>query len=99
MGGVALDLHAPAAAVALLAAPEFAVEEGLIDLQSSGQAGQEGDQSFAVRLSCCEVAQHKFSIVQDGKQDKGFVGRTRALRAMSEAEKYARFSSEHDLLA
>ena len=32
MGGIALDLHASAAAVALLAAPKLAIEEGLIDL-------------------------------------------------------------------
>ena len=30
VGGVALDAHAAAAAVALLAAPEFVVEEGLV---------------------------------------------------------------------
>ena len=66
VGGVALDLHAAAAAVALLAAPEFAVEEGLIDFQSGGHAGKEGDQSLAVGFSGGEVAQHKFLIVPDG---------------------------------
>src|SRR5579863_734293 len=65
MSGVALDLHAAAPAVALLAAPEFPVEEGLVDFQSGRHAGEEGDQSFAVGFSGCEVAQHKRSIVQD----------------------------------
>src|SRR4029077_17537808 len=40
MGGVGFDLHAAAASVALLAAPEFAIEERLIDLQSGGNSGQ-----------------------------------------------------------
>ena len=71
MGGVALDLHAAAAAVALLAAPEFAVEEGLIDFQSGGHAGQKGDQGFAVRFSGGEVAQHKRSIVPDCEAGSG----------------------------
>jgi hypothetical protein len=69
VGGVALDLHAPAAAVALLATPKFAVEEGLVNLQSGGHAGKESDQGFAVGLSRCEVAQHKFSIVPDARLD------------------------------
>ena len=67
MGGVALDLHAAAAAVALLATPEFAVEESLIDFQSGGQAGKEGDQSFAVGFSRSEVVEHKRSIVPDAR--------------------------------
>ena len=66
MCGVALDLHAAAAAIALLAAPEFAVDERLIDFQSRRQAGKEGDQSLAVRFSGSEITQHKRSIVPDG---------------------------------
>jgi hypothetical protein len=38
VGGIALDLHASAAAVALLAAPQLAVDEGLIDFQAGGHA-------------------------------------------------------------
>ena len=79
VGGVALDLHAAAAAIALLATPEFAVEEGLVDFQSGGQAGKEGDQSFAVGLSGSEIAQHKRSIVPDAEAGSGFQsGRFRA---------------------
>ena len=74
VGGVALDLHAAAAAVALLAAPEFAVEEGLIDFQSGGQAGKESDQGFAVRFSGSEIAQHKRSIVTDCEAGSAFQG-------------------------
>ena len=72
VGGIALDLHAAAAAVALLATPEFAVEEGLVDFQSGGHAGKESDQSFAVRFSRSEVAQHKRSIVPDAGRQSGF---------------------------
>jgi len=62
---VALDLHASTASVALLPAPEFAVEESLIDFQSSGHAGKKGDEGLAMRFSCGEVAQHKLLIVPD----------------------------------
>ena len=48
VGGVALDFHAASAAVALLAAPEFAVDEGLVYFQTCGQAGEKGDESFAM---------------------------------------------------
>src|SRR5450755_355132 len=68
VGGVALDLHASAAAVALLTAPEFAVEEGLVDFQSGGHAGKEGDEGLAVGFSRCEVAQHERSIVPDARR-------------------------------
>lgn len=65
VGGVGLDLHAAAAAVSLLTAPEFAVEELLIDFQAGGDAGQEGDERLSVGFSGGEVAQHKFLIVPD----------------------------------
>ena len=77
MRGVALDLHASAATVALLTSPEFAVEEGLVDLQSGGDAGKESDQGFAVGFSGSEVAQHKRTIVNDEGQDR-VEGRGRA---------------------
>ena len=89
VGGVALDLHAAAAAVALLAAPEFAVDESLVDFQSGGHAGKKGDQSFAVGLSRGEVAQHKFSIVPDasGIGIAGCSNRRDALRTPKETMK------------
>jgi hypothetical protein len=40
----------------------------LIDFQSGGHAGEERDQSFAVRFTRGEVAEHKFSIVPDARQ-------------------------------
>src|SRR5579862_8302029 len=58
MGGIPLNLHATAATVSLLAAPEFAVDECLVDLESGRHAGEEGYQGFAVGFPCCEVAQH-----------------------------------------
>jgi len=51
-----------------MAAPEFAVEEGLIDFQAGGDSRKEGDQGLAVRFSGSEVAQHKFLIVPDGRR-------------------------------
>ena len=48
VGGVALDLHASAATVALLAAPEFAIEKRRVDFQSGRHAGKKSDQGFAV---------------------------------------------------
>jgi hypothetical protein len=62
---IALNLHAPAPAIALLAPPKFAVDKRLLHLHSGGQAGQEGDQRFAMRFSRCKVAQHKLLIVPD----------------------------------
>ena len=38
VGRVALDLHAPAAAIALLAAPEFAVQKSLVYFESGRQS-------------------------------------------------------------
>src|SRR5271168_4345542 len=51
MDFVGFDLHAAAAAVALLAAPEFTIDEVEVDCEAGGQAGNERDESFAVRLS------------------------------------------------
>ena len=65
MSGVALDFHTPAAAEALLPAPEFAIEKSLVHFKACGQARKESDQSFAVRFSGREVAQHKCSILPD----------------------------------
>ncbi len=48
---VGLDLHAPAAAVALLAAPEFMVDERGGDGHAGRKSGQRGDKAFAVGLS------------------------------------------------
>jgi hypothetical protein len=58
VGGVSLDLHAAAAAVSLLAAPELAIEEWLIDFQAGGDAGEEGDEGLSVGFTGSEVAQH-----------------------------------------
>jgi hypothetical protein len=70
VGGIALDLHATAATVALLAAPKFAVEKSLIDFQSRGHAGKKGDESLAMGFSRGEIAQHKFSIVPDARDNR-----------------------------
>jgi hypothetical protein len=51
MRGVTLDAHAPAATIALLAPPEFAVHELLIDFYSSGNTGDNRNESLSVRFS------------------------------------------------
>jgi hypothetical protein len=48
---IGLDLHASAAAKALLAAPEFTVGFSDRDGDTGGQAGQGGDQTLAVGLA------------------------------------------------
>jgi hypothetical protein len=65
VSGILFDLHPAATAIALLPAPEFAVEKTLVHSQPSGQARQKRDQSFAVGFSGSEVTQHKCSILPD----------------------------------
>ena len=72
VSGVALNLHAPAAAIALLPPPKFAVEESLVYLQPGGHAREESDQSFAVRFSGSKVTQHKCSILPDAASPWSF---------------------------
>ena len=43
-----LDAHAAAAAVALLASPELAVDAGFVDGNAGGQSGNESDEALAV---------------------------------------------------
>src|SRR5579863_2218001 len=62
---IPLNLHSATASIALLPAPQLAVDKCLIHFESRGQARKESDQSFAVRFSRCEVAQHKCSILPD----------------------------------
>ena len=50
---VGLDLHAAAAAVALLAPPQFAVHEIEIDRHAGGQSGDQRNQCFPMRLPGC----------------------------------------------
>jgi hypothetical protein len=58
MSAVGFDLHAATAPKALLAAPEFAVNEFLVNLQTSRQAGKKGYEGFAMRFSGSEITQH-----------------------------------------
>jgi hypothetical protein len=58
MRPIGFDLHAPAASKALLAAPEFAIHERLVDRQPGRQPGKERYQGLAVGFSGSEVAQH-----------------------------------------
>jgi hypothetical protein len=65
VGLVGLNLHATAAAVALLPAPEITIQESLIHRQPRRQSRQESNQGFSMRFSRCEVAQHKQLILTD----------------------------------
>src|SRR6185437_1451365 len=58
MGFVSLDLHATAAAKALLATPKFTVEKFLVNAQTCGNAGKKSHKALSVRFSGSKVAQH-----------------------------------------
>ena len=58
VGGILLDAHAAAATVALLAAPEFVVEKGLVDGDAGGEAADKGDQAFAVAFAGGGESEH-----------------------------------------
>ena len=58
MGVIRLDLHAAAAAEALLAAPQLAVQGRNGDGNSSGQTRQRGDEALPVRFSRGFKAKH-----------------------------------------
>src|SRR6266404_6735787 len=62
VGRILLDLHAPAAAVALLTTPEFAISEPLVENQPSWDAGEGSYQSFAVGFACSSEAQHALAL-------------------------------------
>ena len=68
VGLVGFDLHPPAATEALLPAPQFTVQERLVNFQSGGQSGKKGDQRLAMRLPRSEVTKHCFGIVSDEKK-------------------------------
>jgi hypothetical protein len=57
-GAVGLDLHAPAASVALLAAPKFAIYGFQGYRYSRGESGQGRHQALAVRLSSGLKSKH-----------------------------------------
>jgi hypothetical protein len=48
VGPILLNAHAAAAAVALLAPPQLAVDKFHIDIEASGQSGNKGDEALAV---------------------------------------------------
>jgi hypothetical protein len=48
---VRLDAHAAAAAISLLAPPQFTIDECLIDFESSWESLHQRDQGLAVRLT------------------------------------------------
>ena len=48
---VALNLHPAAAAIALLAAPEFAVDKGEVDGKARREAGEIGDERLPMGLT------------------------------------------------
>ena len=66
MGGVALDAHAAAAAVALLAAPQLAVDELLIHRHTGGKTADQGDETLAVAFTCCRKSKHPSLSLEPG---------------------------------
>src|ERR1700732_4999642 len=60
---IGFDLHAATAAVSLLAAQEFASDEVEVDGEASGEAGDERDECFAVRLAGGFETDHDYLIV------------------------------------
>jgi hypothetical protein len=63
MGGIALDAHTAAAAIALLAPPEFMVEKGLVDGNSRRKTADKGYEGFAVAFAGCRKTKHELSII------------------------------------
>ena len=55
---VALDLHATAAAVALLATPKFPVDRLHVDRDGGRHANQRRYKRLAMRLAGCDEPQH-----------------------------------------
>ena len=72
VGGVLFDAHAAAAAVALLAAPEFVVEEGLVYGDARGQTAEEGYEGFAVAFAGCGETKHEGLIISPARTASSF---------------------------
>ena len=66
MCGVGFEAHSSASTEALLASPEFAINETDIDRQSSGDAGDHGYQSLSVRFAGRVETQHKEEMILNG---------------------------------
>jgi hypothetical protein len=70
MRGVLFYPHAAAAAVALLATPEFVVEKGLIYGDARRKTADEGYEGFAVAFAGCGETKHELLII---KREEGGV--------------------------
>jgi len=64
---ITLDLHPSTAAKTLLTAPEFVVEERLIDAKPGRKARNEGDECLPMGLPGGEVAKHELWILSDSR--------------------------------
>src|SRR3954464_10841646 len=62
VGRILLDLHASAAAVALLAAPELAIDEFLVEIEPGGNAGEGCNQGFAMGFAGGGETQHALAL-------------------------------------
>ena len=65
VGRVMLDAHAAAAPIALLAPPEFTIDELFFDFNPGGKARDDSEQSLSMGLAGGAEAQHKRSILQE----------------------------------
>ena len=85
MGLVRLDLHASAAAIALLTAPKLAVNELEIDRHAGGNSGDQGDQGLPVGLPGSGETDHNFLIVTGKGREQGT-----GIRDQTDAGSFAR---------
>ena len=79
-GGIALDLHSAATAIALLASPQLAIHKFQVNLDPGRQSRKERDERFPMRLPRREESQHLFifRIVSERRSLRGTaVGATR----------------------
>ena len=80
LGGVLLDLHPPAAAVAELAPRHVGVEDVAVELEAGGQPLDDRRQSGTVRLAGRGEAQRAHAVTRPGRAGRRRRGRSRGGR-------------------
>ena len=78
---VGLDLHAAAAAIALLAAPKLAIDKIEVDWNACRNPGNQRNESLAMGFTGCGEADHTDSIVNARRRGTTFSGSRAVLRA------------------
>jgi hypothetical protein len=77
LGAIVFDLHAPAAAIALLAAPKFVIYGVERDRHSGGKSGEDGHQALAMRLPGGFKSKHlpRIFMLTESRAPRGGAGR------------------------